>query len=107
MKIVNIFRTHTEITPYKKGECRELEKKLSIWVQMRKIGRYEPFGYDIIGNVMYVGKGISPYILEGCLGTDIQINNINIVDDYDNMHTKLNMLCEPRSDEQYAMIDFL
>lgn len=62
-KILNVYSTHLEFSPYVQGENFDFEKKLSTWDDRRR--RYIPFGFFVENNTLYLPKGISEETLRG------------------------------------------
>lgn len=105
-KRIDVFHTHIEISPYKKGEFFELEKVLSRWNQItKKHGRYEPVGYFIRDDILYVPKGINIETLESFFGCKATMNyNAN---KEMKMSKQYNVIFPPRSLIQERSVEFL
>lgn len=59
---VDVYITHIEVSPYKKGQCEALENQLSINVPLnaeRHIYEKKPIAYFIMDDVLYIPRGIS------------------------------------------------
>ena len=103
---IDVFHTHIEVSPYKKGDFKELEKVLSRWVQLnRKYGRYEPVGYIIENDTLYIPKGINIDTLENHFGEPVTVNytatkSFKMSDKYD-------VIVGPRDKIQEKSIEFL
>lgn len=63
MAEIRVFHSHIEITPYKKGDCENLERMLSKW-DAPTFSRI-PIGYHIEDETLYIPRGISTALLEG------------------------------------------
>ena len=63
MADIRVFHSHIEITPYKKGDCENLERMLSKW-DAPTFSRI-PIGYHIEDETLYIPRGISTALLEG------------------------------------------
>jgi superfamily II DNA or RNA helicase len=105
-KRIDVFHTHIEISPYKKGEYFELEKALSKWVQItRSHGKYEPVGYFIDDDKLYLPKGINLEVLEDHFGV-LATKNYEPTP-YKEMSQPYEVLVDPRSEIQRSSINFL
>ena len=61
-KQIRVYHTHIEVYPYKLGENEHIEKLLSVWIDAEF--RYNPIGFYVYNDVLYVPRGFSAYILE-------------------------------------------
>lgn len=103
MKVIRMYRTHTEITPYAHGECKKLESLLTAWHE--PVWMSDPLGYRIRNNTLYLPRGIEPNYLENALKSTPLIETT--YDPYDFMPRKHEALCDPRDNVQKDSIDFL
>ena len=101
-KIIRVFHTHIEVTPYELGENPAVEKMASIWLKAEY--RYDPVGYFIYNDTLYLPRGFNVYALEKqfdskayVMSTYMPFNKIK----------KAKMTKPPRDDIQKAAIDFL
>lgn len=101
-KKIRIFHTHIEISPYKLGENEQIERMLSIWIDAEY--RFDPVGYYVKDNVLYIPRGINPYILEK------EFNSTSFTvkkpDDYSVVNNVI-ITVPPRDRIQEESIDFL
>ncbi len=103
MRITRIFRTHTEITPYKEGDCIQLENFLSIW-NTHTYSRNK-IAYMVEGDTMYIPRGISPNFLEKMFGEPPILETSS--DPYEYIRTQPTSLYPPRNKIQEDSISFL
>lgn len=54
---IDIYHTHIEVSPYKEGDCPEIEKYLSIWNDTRH--QYEPMGYIVLNDILYLPRALN------------------------------------------------
>lgn len=102
-KSIDVYPTHIEIYPYKKGEVFSLEKALSSW--LFKARHYKPFAYTIRNKILYVPRGINIELLERTFGVPasyIQINTSRCVFEFN-----YTMKVPPRDSIQEESINFL
>lgn len=105
-KKINVFHTHIEISPYKKGEYFDLEKTLSVWNQVSpKYGKYEPLLYFIENDTIYIPKGVNTDVLERHF-------NCKVTNNYQpsrcqRMFDKYDIKLGPKDKIQEQSIDFL
>lgn len=101
MKITS-YPTHYELTPYVAGYHRNLEVSLSVWNQ--PYYRWEPLGYMILGQTLYLPKGMDSEILAQTFNTQIFPGEL-----YKERYVKrkYNMIKPPRDDLQKDAIDFI
>lgn len=102
MKDIKIFHTHIEVSPYYSGENEKIEKMQSIWIENEY--RYEPIGYYIENDTLYLPRGFNIYILEK------EFNSISfIIYNYDEAKkTKgVKMKVPPRDRIQEEAIEYL
>lgn len=108
---IEAFHTHTEISPYKKGMCQELETFLSIWDKSRH--RYIPIGFMIEGNTMYVPRAVNLQFIMQKFGINAlpgtpEYPTINYnFDDYVKIPAKYKMLATPKDRIQEEACDFM
>lgn len=62
MAEIRVFHTHIEVYPYEKGDCPQIEKMQSKY--NRSTHKYEPIGFFIQNDILYLPRGISSVILE-------------------------------------------
>ena len=105
-KRIDVFHTHIEVSPYKKGEFFELEKALSRWKQItKKHGKYEPVAYLIEDDILYIPKGVNIEILENFFNCKATMNyNAN---KEQKMSKSYDVLIGPRNDTQNESVKFL
>lgn len=102
-KHIDVYNTHIEVYPYKKGECFDLEKTLSTYIFTRRI--YKPFAFKINNNVLFLPKGINVGALElkfrsrACYHKDS--------DPYEKFKIPIHLRTSPRDEIQEKSIDFL
>ena len=101
MKITS-YPTHYEVTPYVAGYNRDLEVNLSVW--NKPYYRWEPLGYRIIGQTLYLPKGIDSEILSQTFRTQVFPGEL-----YKERYVKkkYHMLLPPRDNLQKVAIDFI
>ena len=101
MKITS-YQTHYELTPYVAGYHRNLEVSLSVWNQ--PYYRWEPLGYMILGQTLYLPKGMDSEILAQTFNMQIFPGEL-----YKERYVKrkYNMIKPPRDDLQRDAIDFI
>lgn len=103
MKTVRLYRTHIEIYPYREGECPSLENMLSIW-NTHTFTR-EKIAYMILGDTMYVPRGVSPNFLEKMFGAEPIVEFSS--DPYEYIKTRPKSLYKPKNKIQEDSISFL
>ena len=103
MKTIRMFRTHIEITPYKEGESQSLENMLSIW-NPHTFTRNK-IGYIILGDTIYIPRGISPNFLEKTFGVEPIVEYSS--DPYEYIKSKVEPLYQPRNSVQSDSVKFL
>ena len=101
-KQIRIYHTHIEISPYTPGESERIERLLSIWIDAEY--RYEPIGYYVSNNILYIPRGISSFLLENIFNS-----TPFIMTKPDKMkHVRgVKMLFPPRDRIQTESIEFL
>lgn len=99
---INIHSTHIKVFPYHRGDCIRLEKMLSRYNNVYYM--YEPLGYYLQDDILYLPKGISINLLQNLF--DSPVAYIDEYTPYDKMRS-FKMLSEPRGDIQKDSIDFL
>lgn len=105
-KTLNVYYTHCEIHPYKKGEFFPLEKSLSKWDQKTlKYGEWVPVGYFIEDETLYLPKGVSIDALESDFGLTPTVNIPKRKSQ--DMSDKYDVLYPPRSEVQAESVKFL
>lgn len=101
-KKIRVYHSHIEIFPYTLGENKILEKQLSIWIDAEY--RYDPVGYYVMDDTLYVPRGYNIYALEK------QFNStaftIKECDEYKSFRG-VHMVLPPRDRIQEESIDFL
>ena len=100
--MIRVYHTHIEIFPYTEGENIRVEKYLSAWIDAEY--RYDPMGYCILNDILYVPRGINLLFLQK------EFNSTPVIvkepDKYDNIYG-VYMTVSPRNDIQRDAIDFL
>ena len=101
MKITS-YPTHYEITPYVSGYNRNLEISMSIWNQ--PYYRWEPLGYMIRGQTLFLPRGIDSEYLSEIFRAQVFPGEF-----YKERYVKrrYNMILDPRDDLQKDAIDFI
>lgn len=61
-KVIRVCHTHIEISPYTKGENERIERMLSVWLDAEF--RFDPMGYFIDNDTLYVPRGFNIPILK-------------------------------------------
>lgn len=103
---IDVFHTHIEVSPYKKGDFFELEKAMSRWRQVsKKHGKYEPMTYFIDGDTLYIPKGINIELLENRFGVLATMHREPTPSQ--KMSRKYDVTLPPRSSIQRRAVDFL
>lgn len=103
---IDVYHTHIEISPYKKGEFFDLEKVLSRWDQIsKKFGKYVPVAYFIQDDVLYIPKGINIETLENFFNCKATMNYEP--SKFQKMSNEYTVLIPPKNDTQRQSIDFL
>lgn len=103
---IDVYHTHIEVYPYTKGDCFELEKMLSKWVQINsKRGKYEPVGYLIQNRVLYLPKGINIQSLEATFQSIATLHKEP--NKAEKMLERYSVMVPPRSEVQTESVDFL
>lgn len=101
-KQIRVYHTHIEVYPYKLGENEHVEKMLSVWLDADH--RYEPIGFYVYNDVLYVPRGFSIFVLQKEFNARAFINRSS--DKYEK--TKIySMLFPPKNKIQEESIDFL
>ena len=100
-KSIRVYNTHIEIFPYKLGEYERLEKELSLWIEEEY--RYEPIGYMVIDDTLYIPRGYNTKKLEIVFNSTAFF--IKLPDDYDIFSAEITT--NPRDRIQEESIDFL
>lgn len=59
---VKLYRTHIEISPYRKGDISDFEKNMSIYDKATH--KWKPLSYYIENDILYVPRGISSKVIE-------------------------------------------
>jgi superfamily II DNA or RNA helicase len=101
-KKIRVYHTHIEISPYTFGENEKLERQLSIWVDAEY--RYDPYGYYIENDVLYIPRGYNTYFLEKNFNSTAFV--VREADKHKNFRG-VHMLGTPRDRIQKEAIDFL
>jgi len=101
-KQIRIYHTHIEVYPYKLGENKYIEKLLSVWIDAEY--RFDPIGFHVYNDVLYVPRGFNIYILQKEFNTRAFMNRMN--DEY-SMTRSYSMLFPPKNRIQEESIDFL
>ena len=101
-KNIRVYHTHIEIYPYFEGENERLERYLSIWIDAEF--RYDPMGYFIHNNILYVPRGVSIDFLEKTFNTHAFV--VHAPDVYKTT-SGVHMKIEPRDEMQIEAIKFL
>ena len=110
MHEIVVYRTHVEITNYKKGDCPYIEKKHSVKRMItQKYFQMEPKGmeYDAQRRVLMLPRGVDIERLKWTLGDDTTVRILTEFDALENMTTKLNIKYTPRDEDQKAAIKFI
>jgi hypothetical protein len=102
-KEVSIMNTHYEVYPYELGECKNLEKALSIWIDAEY--RYDPMGYYICDDRLYVPRGYNVKLLETQMNSRAFIKYESEIKS--SRLPKWEMLSPPRNQLQVDSISFL
>ena len=61
-KVIRIFNTHIEVSPYKRGDSERIEKMMSTWDSGTY--KFNNIGFMIDDDVLYLPRGVDIYILE-------------------------------------------
>lgn len=101
-KKIRIYQTHTEISPYKLGENRPFENRLSSYVEAEF--SYNPIGFCVIDDKLYIPRGINPTILQTVFDSTPFV--VRMPDEYD-ICQRVKMMKPPRDRIQRESIDFL
>lgn len=99
---IDVFRTHIEISPYKKGDNIDFEKNMSTY--NKSTHKWNPLCYYVENDILYVPKGTSMKTLEKYFYSPIIPNNSP--DDYDNIEEGEG-LYPPKNEIQEDAIKFL
>jgi superfamily II DNA or RNA helicase len=76
-KTITMYNTHTEVTPYEKGECEQLENYLSKRVYVSKYNhsyKIQPLCYYIEDGILYLPRGITSTELQRYFHTRTQLS---------------------------------
>lgn len=101
-KKIRIYHTHIEVSPYELGENERIERQLSVWVDAEY--RYDPIGYYVEDNVLYLPRGMNVYILEKEFNSTAVV--VREADNHDVVR-RVEMTVAPRDRIQDEAIDFL
>ena len=101
-KLIRVFHSHIEVYPYLKGEEERLERNMSVWIDAEF--RFEPKGYYISNNVLYLPRGYNLLELESIFGTQAYI--VHEPDEIE-YFSGIYMTTRPRNRIQNEAIDFL
>lgn len=64
MAEIHVFQSHIEVYPYQKGDSPKIEKTMSKFVKLPHAKYYEPLGFYIENDTLYLPRGFSASILE-------------------------------------------
>lgn len=112
MAVVRVFHSHIEVTPYKKGDCPQLEKMYSKWESYGnpnygkgKIGhKLIPVAFYIQDDTLYLPRGTKTTMLQQWFQTEPIIERT--CDPYSRIKTGVGLL-KPKSKMQDEAIQFL
>ena len=100
---INVYNTHIEIFPYKRGDVPQLEKMMSVYNKSSR--HYEPMTYFIEDSVLYLPRGVSTFVLEKYF--DVIPTVITHYDKYSHIKEEYKPLLPPKSTMQENGIKFL
>ena len=101
-KKIRVYHTHIEVSPYEKGENESIERQLSVWIDAEY--RFDPIGYYVYNNTLYIPRGFSIYILEKEFRSTAFV--VKAPDKFDRANG-FKMTSPPKNKIQVEAIDFL
>ena len=105
MKLINVFHTRIEISPYELGECRKLENMCSYYDPVRHTRVYVGCMYDEDKETLIIPKGINQMLLHKLF--DSIPTNIPLEVPPKHMSDFYKMTLPPRDQTQIDAIKFL
>ena len=99
---IKIYQTHIEVSPYKKGDNKDLEASMSYWDNV--MHKYIPMTYYIEDDILYLPRGTNPRILETAFRVKPQVGYGH--DPFDRIEFGEGLF-EPKSKIQENAINFL
>ena len=98
---IRVYRTHIEVYPYEKGECREVEDAYSVYDPI--FYKVIPVAYMVYKDTLYLPRGTSIPRLERIFG-----QTAVICQEADKIESiKIKSIIEPRSRIQTEAVEFL
>ena len=102
-KKIRVYHTHIEVSPYTQGENPKIERYLSIWLESEHC--YDPYGYYIEDDVLYLPRGYNVYVLEKEFESSAFY--VRRADKSEHIKEQIHMLGKPRDRIQEESINFL